>query len=309
MAYVLDRMELDDIGGKPIQLATEVHRQVRAQDGTVPLPVPLVEIAASLGIEEITDRPVTGFDGMLIATPDRSRGAVVLREGMPKGRRAFTLGHEIGHYVNRYHQPPPGGFKCAKSGLEAARDTGLAWTKRPLLERMEVEANEFSAHLLFPDKEYDLHRRKLSGCDLAHIEPMARLFGVSKEAMARKYVATAPELIGIIASKDGRTQSFALPNAFPYLGLRKGGPLPTRCRTLQFLRTSGAGDCSELAEIDAHWWIENPKRGVSLYEQVLAQGDGWALTMLLAEEPDEDDVDEDQEMERRWHEPKISYGR
>lgn len=307
MAYTLDRMELDDIGGKPSQLAAEVHRQIRTQDSSVPLPVPLLDISAALGIEEVTDRPVTGFDGMLVATPDRSRGAVILREGMPKGRRAFTLGHELGHYVNRYHQPPPGGFKCSKSGLEATRENGLPWSKRPPLERMEIEANEFSARLLFPDNEYDRERRKLSGCDLAHIEPMAKIFGVSMEAMARRYVATAPEMIAIIVSKDGKVRALALPGSFPFLDLRKSGPLPARSRTLEFLRTSAAGDCSSLAEIEAHWWIENPRRGTSLYEQVLAQGDGWALTMLLAEEPDEDDVDEDAEIERRWYEPRHSY--
>lgn len=307
MAYTLDRMELDDIGGKPARLAAEVHRQIRAQDSSVPLPVPLLEIATALGIEEVADRPVSGFDGMLIATPDRSRGAVVLREGMPRGRRAFTLGHELGHYLNRYHQPPPGGFKCSKSGLDATRDSSVPWAKRPPMERMEIEANEFSARLLFPDQEYDHHRKKLSGCDLAHIEPLAKLFGVSKEAMARRYVATAPEMIGIIASKDGVVRSFALPGSFPFLGLRSRGPLPPRCRTREFLKTSAVGDCSTLAEVEAHWWIEKPKRGSALYEQVLTQADGWALTMLLVEEPDEDDAEEGSEVERRWYEPKFSY--
>lgn len=308
-ALTLDLVDLADIGGQPRKLANEIHGQLRAQHGDLTLPMPLREIALALGIDEIQERPTTTFEGMLVATPDKSRGTIVLREGLPKGRRNFTLGHEIGHFVNPYHKPPPAGFVCNAPAMRVRRAGGKAWDQRSAYERMEIEANEFSVALMVPVPEFKKARDKLVGCDLLHIEPLAKLFGTSKEVTARIYVDTAPEKIGVLTSHNGLLKTFLLPTAFPYLGLAKGHALPPRSASAAFLKSSRPGQASAIVSVRPDAWLERSPPGIQLCEQTLAQRDGWAMTMLMLEEPDDDERDEEEVVERRWSGPRFAYGR
>lgn len=308
-ALTLDLMDLADIGGQPRKLANEIHRQIRAQNGDLTIPMPLREIALALGIDEIQERPTMTFEGMLVATPDKARGTIVLREGLLRGRRNFTLGHEIGHFVNPYHKSPADGFVCDASAMRVRRAGGKAWDQRSPYERMEIEANEFSVALMVPAPEFRKARDNLSGCDLLHIEPLANLFGTSKEVMARIYVDTAPEKIGVLTSHNGRLRSFLLPTTFPYLGLAKGHPLPPRSASAAFVKSSRPGQASTIVPVCPDAWLERSQAGVRLCEQTLTQRDGWAMTMLVLDEPDDDEHDEDEEVERRWSEPRFAYRR
>lgn len=306
----LDLMDLADVGGQPRKLAAEIHRQIRAQAGNLPLPLPLASIAAAAGITEIIDRPTTSFEGTLVTSPDKSQGVVVLRAGMPRGRRNFTLGHEIGHMINPYHRPSRAdGFVCVSRDMHARRRGNVSWDKRPALERMEVEANEFSVSLLVPAQEFQQQRAKLSGCDLGHIEPLARLFGTSKEVMARIYVDTSPERIAMLTSQYGKVQRLILPDRFPYLGLKKDLPLPPRSLSASFLGIATPGQLSGLCAVRADAWLESSKAQTELCEQTLAQRDGWAMTMLTLDEPDEDEEEEEAEVELRWAGARFAYGR
>lgn len=302
----LDLMELADVGAQPRKLAAEILRQLRLQYGEVPLPVPLGDIARAAGITEIIDRETEAFDGMLVAKADRSSGVIVLRAGMPPGRRNFTLGHEIGHLVNTYHKPPAGGFVCTKSGMNARRSGNIVWEKRPLQDRMEIEANEFSIALSIPVPEYRRERDAFSGCDLAHIEPLAKTFGLSKEAFAKVYVDTAPDNIAIFTSKNGMVERFIIPDKFPYLGLSKGHPLPSNSFSAKLRASLSPGNASALEEVHPDIWLDRSMK-CALYEQVLAQRDGWAMTMLLVEEASEEELEEDFEITRQWSEPKFAY--
>jgi Zn-dependent peptidase ImmA (M78 family) len=305
----LDLMDLADIGGQPRKLANEIHRQIRNQDGQLTLPMPLSDVARALGIEEIQERPTTTFEGMLVTSPDKSRGSVVLREGMLRGRRNFTLGHEIGHFVNPYHKPPSEGFVCNTPGMRARRADGKVWDQRTPYERMEIEANEFSVALLVPVSEFRTSRDRLPGSDLLHIEPLARLFGTSREVMARIYVDTASEKIGVLTSHNGLLQNFILPTTFPYLGLAKRHPLPPRSASATFIKTASPGQASSVVSVRPDAWLERSPAGVQVGEQTLVQREGWAMTMLVLDEPDEDEREEDDEVERRWSQPRFAYGR
>jgi hypothetical protein len=56
-------------------------------------------------------------------------------------------------------------------------------------------------------------------------------------------------------------------------------------------------------------WLDRSGPNVQLYEQAIAQRDGYAMTLLMLEEPDEDQQDEDEEIGRRWSGPRFAYGR
>src|SRR4051794_33735155 len=114
----IDLMELADLG-QPLKLAFELHRQIRAQLGAVPLRVPLEQIAKALGIVGIREYDTDNFEGTLVLSD--GAGAVGLRRGMPSGRRHFTLGHEIGHFVIPSHRIVKSKFECSTSDLRRAR--------------------------------------------------------------------------------------------------------------------------------------------------------------------------------------------
>jgi hypothetical protein len=302
---VLDLMAFADIGAQPRKTAWEIHRQLREQSGgQVVLPVPLEAIAAAAGIEEIQELETDGFEGAMVASEDRSRGAIVLRKGLVAGRRRFTLGHEIGHFLNPYHKAPPGGFKCDKAGIDVRRSAAKVWTDRSPAERMEIEANEFSAAVLVPVAEYRADRANLVGSDIGHLEPLRRKYGVSREFMAQVYVETSAELIAILVSQSGKLGRFILPPKFPYLGLSKGRPLPSRSISSSFSKTALAGAQTELREVEADVWLDRSPHGRSVFEQAVALSSGWMMTLLMIEDPEVDDEDAE-DVERNWSAPRF----
>jgi hypothetical protein len=301
----LDLMALADIGAQPRKTAWEIHRQMREQSGgRVVLPVPLEAIAEAAGIEEIQECETDGFEGAMVASEDRSRGSIVLRKGLLAGRRRFTLGHEIGHFLNPYHKAPPGGFKCDKAGMDVRRSAAKAWTDRSPAERMEIEANEFSAAVLVPIAEYRADRANLSGCDIGHLELLRHKYGVSREFMAQVYVETSAELVAILVSQGGKLGRFILPPKFPYLGLSKGRPLPARSISSEFSKTAQPGSQTELQEVQADVWLDRSPPGRTVFEQAIALSSGWMMTLLLVEDHEVDE-EEVEEVERSWAKPRF----
>lgn len=294
----LDLMELADLG-QPLKLAHEIHRQLRVQFGIVPARIPLAGIAAAVGIEVIDEHDNNAIEGML-AIMD-GRGAVSLRRNLRPGRRNFTLGHEIGHFVIPNHRFQSTKFQCVKRDMGQERGGGN-WNQRPVLERVEVEANEFAAALLVPRPEFHAERRKLgTACDVAHIRALAETFAVSQEVMAKVYVQETDENIAIVTSQNGLVRRVIPKQGFPYLGLRRDMPLPTECLTLRFKVANDP--VSNMVELPAHVWVENSRGIGALYEQVFVQEEGWAMTLIAVDEEEADEEDEDQDWNRqssRW---------
>jgi hypothetical protein len=61
--------------------------------------------------------------------------------------------------------------------------------------------------------------------------------------------------------------------------------------------------CSEWSEAPAHHWLENVRGTVS--EQSMGQQNGFRMT-LLTFEPEDDDPDEVEDVERAWAPPRFS---
>lgn len=291
----LDMMELADIG-QPVKLAHELHRQMRAQFGSVPRRCPLNSIAQAVGIVGIEEFDGTSFEGTLVVQEDR--GAIGLRRGMRSGRRNFTLGHEIGHFLIPTHRFRRTSFECKAADMRQER--GGNFEKRPQPERIEVEANEFSAALLVPAAEFREERRKLGGaCDVAHIRQLAETFDVSQEMMAKVYVNTSDEPIAIITSENGQVRRVIPKTGFPYLGLRRDAPIPAKSLTQVFRAGLPNDPISALSEIDTATWLDRRGSVSTLYEQVFLQEDGWAMTMLLADIEEADEEEDDRDWNRR----------
>lgn len=253
-------------------------------------------IAKAVGIVDVREYAVENFLGTLVIKD--GKGAIGLRRGLQPGRRNFTLGHEIGHYLIPTHRLKRQKFECTKTDMNRVRSGNLDST--PPLERIEIEANEFAATLLIPGPEYKAERKKLGKSpDVRHIRELARIFDVSQEMMAGTYVRMEDAKLAVILSQNGVVKRIIPCPNFPYMGLRKDILLPTGSLTHSYICSSSPGTVSDMQERHTDAWLENGNAVSALYEQVLIQERGWATTMLSIDEDEVDDEADDRNWNRR----------
>jgi len=274
MPIKLDRIALDDVGANPEQIAQAIHAQIGERAGAVDVH----EIAYALDIKEIREAPLKTIEGALITTAERSYGSILVNDCSSPQRRRFTVGHELGHFLNPWHRPTSqDGFRCSRSDMSVA-----AVKDQNRHMRQEAEANTFSIELLAPQKRVEQFLG--DDADLERVLALAIEFDISKEAAARRYIALHQETLAVVFSKDSRFSYVVRANGFPWLYLRKGSPMP-------FLPPpNGNGSLSAIEVADPEDWLEQPNV-TSLTVQTLHQQDGYALTLLWAETADEDDLD------------------
>jgi Zn-dependent peptidase ImmA (M78 family) len=284
----LDRMEFADCT-TPERLLQALFKQIPAP----PIPVPVDEIALALDIERIQELETDGFEGGLVMFSDKSSGIILINKSSPRQRRRFTVGHELGHFLNPWHIPATNeGFRCTASDM---RKFGSP-PRNDNAAQMEVEANRFAAGLLMPDAQFRKDLRQLGGPEMQNILTLADKYDTSKEATARKYVVLHDEPCAIVFSKNGKMMYSLRGEDFPYLDVRKGQPLPKQ--SLSASSKLGQGEISDWEEMRPYVWLSNPKNVSSIAEQTLAQRDGYRMSLLYAQldEPD----DEDDDIEESW---------
>ena len=115
---------------------------------------------------------------------------------------------------------------------------------------------------------------------------MSRKFEVSKEAMARAWVAANRNPTAIVVIHHGRVQRCYRGDDFPWLAIRSGEPVSEYSVAASKIPI---GAYSEIEEVDPEIWLSerNATRTLELTEQVLAQRDGYALVLLQIEFGDE----------------------
>ncbi|WGJ15971.1 ImmA/IrrE family metallo-endopeptidase [Methylocapsa sp. D3K7] len=276
------RMDLDGTGS-PMGLVGKILKAEPA----LTLPVPIEQLAHQLDIAEIRDLFADGFEGGLITDDARSSGFILVNHAARRGRRRFTIGHELGHFLMTTHKPPAGGFQCSRTDMRR-------WTDKEKggAIRMEVEANEFAALILMPPPLWRAELAKFREPDLAQIVTLAGLFDVSKEAAARAYAQYSEEPVAVVVAKDGKIDKVYRDIArFPRLGVTTGAPMPAN--SLLFRAGRELNYPSSIAEARAEAWLESDwgKPPPGLYEQVFFQQNGFALIMLWAKLADEEEDD------------------
>lgn len=281
----IDRMELADIGS-PVKLAAAVI------DGAagLTLPIPVEQIAAALDIIEIRPITVSGFEGGLITTDDKSSGYILINDRSSGQRQRFTIGHELGHYLNPWHLVGAGeSFMCSKADMVASQYQPS--DRRP---KMEVEANQFAAELLMPAKFFRPDIKRLKAPDLEHIVVLATKYDVSKAAMARRYAEFQDEPCAVVFSKNGKITYTLKQQYFPQLAVWRGDSIPAQAVTKSFAEPAGC--VSEWKEHASDIWLKYQGKHASVHEQVLVQEDGHRITLLTLGDEEEEDAS--------WEKPK-----
>ena len=257
----LELIELADLV-RPEQLVDEILKQ----NPSLPLPVPVEELAGLAGISKIEALSSDGFEGALISNPEKSAGAIFYNANRPVSRRRFTIGHELGHFLLPWHRQTS--FNCTSDDISARANAD--W---------EIQANQFSAELLMPRQL--VKRRLVANRDpeLMHIAALSAEFGTSFEMSARRMMELSEYACAIVFSKDNEVRYSVKSDYFSEkLCVRKGSTLPLK----SFSRQKET-DSEEWAELDATWWLQE-RRGSefpeTVYEQTLCQDAGYKVTLL-----------------------------
>ncbi|CAO4132913.1 hypothetical protein OFEAOIEE_LOCUS636 [Methylorubrum extorquens] len=288
------RTDLAD-AGSPEAL---VKRILQAEPN-LPVPVPIQELCARLGILRIDDLDTDEFEGGLVTDAKRSEGTILIKRG-GEPRRRFTIAHELGHFLIAHHVPDqPGRFLCKSSDM--LRLTAKEGDRR---QRREVEANRFATLMLMPPHLLRGAMAAFREPDLQHVLVLARDFAVSKEAAARAYVQYHPEQIAIVVAGNSRVQRCYRSLSFPAIICGVGSPVPARSHYHSSPHRPNVA--SNIAACSPDLWIDVKRdlRAPSLYEQVYLQQNGFAMILLRLEAVPEESAEErrlDEGWRHRFH--------
>lgn len=259
-------------------------------------PMPIEALAVEVNILEIKDLETPSFEGALLTDPDKSQGIILCRPGVPIGRRRFTIGHELGHFLIPTHV---GNQRCTPENLSERRFATPA-------QRREAEANRFAAGVLMPKPWFERDADRLGLPDVSHLRKLARLYEVSLEAAANRFVELTATPCAIVFSYGGVIRYARSHVNFPVLAVQAKSRLPSDCATV-VRPAAGASGPSDWIEMDGTVWLRHewgrPSPGI--LEQVLRQANGYAVTMLLLSDPVAEDKDEEEDdIVARWN-PKF----
>lgn len=292
MPIQIDRMSLADVPPNAKELAAAVLKQL----GEPMFPTPIEEIAIGCGITDIKQLTINGFEGALLTSKNKNDGVILVKKHNIPTRRRFTVGHELGHFLNPWHEPPPEGFMCTTEQM-------LYSDRKETKDRqqMEAQANEFAAEVLMPPELFMKQFRRAGG-DLTTkiVAKVADDFEVSKLATARRLVDLRKDCAAIL-SHDGVIEQIYRGDEFPFITLMRGQQIPRGSITKK--QQGEPGTHSEIEETEtATWTIKETKRGLQFLEQVLIQSNGYRLSLLTLDESEcEDEEDEWVREQSEWN--------
>ena len=273
-ALGLDRMTIEEVGANPVRLAEAIHHQLGDRPGAVPV----ADIAKALDIVQIRIEPLTNFEGALVTTTERDIGSILVNQRSNPRRRRFTIGHELLHFLNPWHQPTsPEGFWCGQQDMIANQINS-----EDRHQRQEAEANVFAIELLAPLQRIGPHLRGVP--DLAAVLSMSDDLDISKEAASRRYASCHGDTLAVVFSRDNRFLYVHRSEGFPWVSLRKDLPLPALAPSMSESGLSG------VEEADSDDWISKADN-VLMTAQTLHQQANHAITLLRIVSTDEDDDD------------------
>lgn len=271
---ILDLIELADLH-HPTELADAIIKQ----NNWIKKVIPLEEIADAAGIFEIRYQPLKNFEGSLIANDVKSDGIILINSNTRHHRKRFTLGHELGHFLLPRHGHS---MTCTKQDLNARENAKL-----DNYNRIESEANQFSAELLMPNSLCKKQKEFNSYPSIVGITNIAEHFDVSFQASAIRFADIHDCPIALIISKNNRVVFGYKRNDFPFwlkVGKRDASiPLGSATAEIGICEPNTIRSTESLSDI---WFESNRyfKLPDYLIEEILVQEEGYIATILWFDE-------------------------
>lgn len=265
-----------------------LHAEKLVSDEKFELPIDLMALAKSRDIlVEAKSESAKGVSGMLLRAGDNFAIGYATHI-KSNGFQRFSIAHELGHYFLPGHPEHVfGGGKCVHES-RAGFGSG---------DQVELEADHFAAGLLMPSRLFKAEAGKYADGFTA-IEKAADRCQTSLTASAIRYAELTDAAVAIIISTGSSVNycfvSRAMRGVRGYKHPVKGSVLPRDSLTRAFnqvesnVLTGQRGDDS--ADLIA-WFHADDEIDAS--EEVIGLGDyGKTLTIICAEIPDDDDVDD-----------------
>lgn len=226
--------------------ARELPRDVRACDLDGILAQDEIDVQ-----ESFCDDP--GYTACLLRMGAGIPPGIMVAAGQSRGRRRFSVAHELGHLYIPTHADRPAGW-CSEAAMEAQEGTG---------DKQEWEANDFAAELLMP-----LH---LFSSDAANFVPSfasvcglaaADQYDVSVTAAAVRYVELTRHACALVSSRNGRIEWVTKSEPFVYRIPWIGDKVPAESVAARSHEPVAGPHL-----LDAHVWLEYAQRRcVELFE-------------------------------------------
>ena len=166
-------------------------------------PIDVEAIARDYSHQVFPNAPITvveglklskGIEGILMPNPHRTgEWGIVYNDNIrSRGRRNFTLAHELGHYL-LHRQANPNGLQCTNRNM-------ADWDEAR--NRIEAEANTFASYLLMPLDDFrDQIKGRLTDIDL--MTELSDRYAVSLTAAILKWMTITDKRAMVVIGKDG----------------------------------------------------------------------------------------------------------
>lgn len=159
-----------------------------------------------------------GYAACLVRVPEGG-GGIMLAAGQDKGRRRFSVAHELGHYHIPSHREVGVAFSCADAEMRVRESDA---------RHREWEANDFATELLMPRR---LFTQDVAGRDMTFhtVTSLAsfEMYDVSLTAAAWRLVETTREACALVVSVDNQIDWVVRSNAWHYSLAERRRAVPT----------------------------------------------------------------------------------
>lgn len=157
-----------------------------------------MQIAPTSPIHQVVGQDLPGCVGALVYSETSPRQwGILYDKGQPLTRRAFTVAHELGHYVlhrglveedERFE----GGIYCDENNVDRRAGEGI-----------EKEADQFAAALLMPFHDFRKQVSSKERPSLERLGAVAKRYGVSLTAATLRWLEYTESRSMLILSNEG----------------------------------------------------------------------------------------------------------
>lgn len=149
-------------------------------------------------IHEVVERDIPGCVGALVCSDTRPRQwAIIYNLGQSDGRRAFTIGHEFGHYV----------LHRQTIENDASYDLAIYCDEEAVIQRngqgIEQEADAFAAALLMPLHDFRAQLPAKVQPNFERLGELSKRYGVSLTAAILRWLEYTETRAMLVVSNEG----------------------------------------------------------------------------------------------------------
>lgn len=234
----------------------------------------LERVLAEDGIEVVeSECSNPGYAACLVTVGEGMPAGILLAPGQSRGRRRFSIAHELGHFhipTHRKHANRPCGDKDLSASTAGDDD-------------LEVEANDFAVEILMPRAPFLADSARMAPCIESVINLAADdMYDVSVTAAALRYVRLSSEACAVVCSRDGRVDWVIRSDSFFYRIPSRGDALPMQ--SLARFAHNGESPTHGAHPLDPYTWFALEQRGnPELFESTHAiPSQRQVLSMLWA---------------------------